>query len=465
MSIDQVRTTIVNALDDANATEHLKPSLLTAFEGGREDIALADLGLDSLKRMELMVALEMEHDAVIPPRQFMQFSSLGDIVSHVEGAVGAGRVGDVEQVGETPSPLERERTKSERVIATGAEASLAVDPSAVDPRRGQESTSSIRSDPDAAIERLFKRALRGCRTVAHLNKALGSLENRITPLELAALSVGHQRGKLFPEGTPGKYERALSEWLNQLERNMERSGKVEPEPFVSSRLAPAAAYYRGPGERKNKTLLICFAISGGRYLFIPNCVLLQHIDARKYDILILSDPWDTAFRGGVPQMGTNVTEVVHWIAGLELLSNYARLRTMGCSAGGYPAMLVGRRVGAELAVSIAGRIPHKRYVGQIARMAFNSWVSYRGNKSSRALVVYCKAKRRDKSFARLIGRVAGAQRLSVEMPGRELGHDMLGPLLKHGDLANFLERTLFAPQSEDPSSRKRTESTMRFQAC
>lgn len=460
MSTDQVRTTIVNALDDANATEHLKPSLLAAFEGGSEDISLAELGLDSLKRMELMVALEMEHDAVIPPRKFMQFSSLGDIVSHVESAAGSNGVWDVELSADAQGKLGREQTEAGGTTSPGTESSFGN----VSNRR-VEPTGPVRTDSETAIERLFKRALRGCRTVAHLNKALGSLENRVTPPELATLSARHRRGELLPEGTPKKYASALSQWLQPLERSLQQSGKVEPEPFVSKRLAPAAVYYRGPGERKNKTLLICFAISGGRYLFIPNCVLLQHIDASKYDILLLSDPWDTAFRGGVPLMGKNVIDVVDWVAGLELLSKYSGLRTMGCSAGGYPALLVGRRVGAELAVSIAGRIPHKRYAVQIARMVFNSWVAYRRNKSCSPLIVYCRAKRRDRAFARLIGKVSGAERLSVEMPGRELGHDLLGPLLRHGELAYFLQHTLFAPQSIGPITRRPIESTLRFPVC
>ena len=42
-------------------------------------------------------------------------------------------------------------------------------------------------------------------------------------------------------------------------------------------------------------------------------------------------------------------------------------------------------------------------------------------------------------------RLTGARRLAVEMPARDPGHNLLAPLVEHGELRDFFERTLLLP--------------------
>lgn len=426
MSIHPIRATIATALEEINVIERLERTLLEDFEEGRGDIPLADLGLDSLERMELLAALELEHGAVIEPQVFSQFSSLGGIASHVESAAASPGQSSV----------------SPEVASEGSE-----------PDRKTElpATSSVA---------LFQRAFRGCRAVAELHQLLQTLEHRLTPLEFTSLRDWHHRGVLLPSDAAKKYEDALTSWQAGIERKMRGSGKLQPELFTSRRMAPAALHFRGPGESSSKTLLICFSVRGSRRLWIPHPVLLQHIDASRYDLLVLADPWRTAFRSGVPGMGESVHDVVRWIAKLELLGEYNRLRVLGCSAGGYPALLAGRLLGAELTACVAGRFPSERHLGEMIGMMFSSWISARRYRVGRVLLAYNETKNRDRRFARRIAWLTGANRLGVRLPGRDVGHDVMSPLVESGELGHFLERTLFSPLDTEELVGKRKTSSL-----
>lgn len=88
---------------------------------------------------------------------------------------------------------------------------------------------------------------------------------------------------------------------------------------------------------------------------VTNAVLLQHTDSARYDLLIIAELLNEGYRPGVPSLGKNVTEVCKWIARLDLINNYRKIRTLGCSAGGYAAVIVGYLVDAEMAACVGGR--------------------------------------------------------------------------------------------------------------
>lgn len=427
MLTEEIRATLVDALYDLDATKDVSPARLAAYQNGTRDIQLGDLNLGSLARMELLIALEIEHGAVIEPDAFLELGSLNDIVALVEHTLdvtGTVRAADREPIAECDTPTHRDEA-SPRIVRT------------------------------------FQRAFRGCRAVAQLNKLLKLLEHRVTPVELATLRSWHQSEDLVPAQTPASFTNPLTEWLDQLGQMVEGCGKAEPEPFTYDRVAPAAAHFVGPGERANKTLLICFPTVGGRQMWMPNALLLQHIDAREYDVLVLSDLWRTGFRTGVPLMGHDVTDVVDWVAGLSWIGGYAGLRTMGCSAGAYPAMLTARRLHAELAVGMSGRFPklRPRHLGQIIKMHVNCWVAARRNPGVRVLMIHGR-KRRDKLFARRLAMLTRANRLQLKMPGLSVPHNVVWPLIEHGELGFFLQQCLFASLDDRLLAKRGTRATL-----
>lgn len=85
---EAIRATIVTALEEVGAGERVSPTALAAFEAGAADIDLADAGLDSLGRMELLVALELEHDVVVAPSVLFSLRSFAEASWRTSSASG-----------------------------------------------------------------------------------------------------------------------------------------------------------------------------------------------------------------------------------------------------------------------------------------------------------------------------------------------------------------------------------------
>lgn len=430
----RIRSSIVEALGDADAVERVAPSLISAFENGAGDVLLSDLGLDSLSRMELLVALELEYDAVIPPSIFAGFRSLGDIAERVKASV---EVPSAAHGGDEPPP---------QLSEVGADS--------------DGDRSPFGDAPIPRVVRLFLRAFRGCRTVAEMNRLLHKLSDRMSPLEATDLLSWGRQGRLILAAAPPKFSAALSDWMEVFEQRLQSSGKAAAEPFDWRRISPAAMHYFGPGDRANKTLLVCYSVKGYRTLSIPQAVFLQHVDATNYDVLVLADISDTAFRAGVPMIGSDVHQVVNWVAQLELLREYAQLRVIGCSAGAYPATLTGRRLGAEVTVGVNGRFPSERHLGTLIGMYVRSWLSSLRYPNAPIVLAHGVTKRRDVAFARRLSWLTGACRLAIEMPDQDLGHNVFQPLVEHGLLKVVLDRSLFAPIDSELIAHRRTAASL-----
>jgi acyl carrier protein len=404
VNLGAVRGTLLESLATTQVTAMLSPARLSAYAEGRQDIALRELSMDSLARMELLIALELEHQAVIGPETFARFRTLDEIAGYV--------VAHAAPAPEVPANGNRPETP-----------------------------------PDCeapAIVRLYRRALRMCRAVAQLDRVHSSLEHRMTPLELTALLACHREGGLLPAAAAEKFHRAADAWLEQQEAGLRAAGKTAPEPYFATRILPAVRLFSTPGERRDRTLLIVFT-GKGRRVMVPHAAFLQHLDARRYDVLIIADARNSSFRSGGPLLGRNEYDVVAWVSRLPLLRDYPRVRTMGLSAGAYLAVLTGRHLGAELTLGVAGRFPAERHVRIILTMVFRLWRASRRMPDGQLLLCYDADRSRDKNFARIVVGVSGGRRVGVRTPGAPLGHLMLQPLLARAQLGAFLEDSLLAP--------------------
>lgn len=413
-SIATIRQRLLETLDVIGATASVSDSLRTRFLAGEKDVPLADLKLDSLARMDVMVSLETDFGLVVTPTEFSRFRSLGQIVAHVESR------------------------------PTGSAAAVARDGAGT----GRDVAPPAEAEP--GVIRLFRRVLRSCRTAAHLYKALGSLEHRLTPLALATLDDWHRSGRLMGEQVEEKYRHALTEWLQRMQSMLASSGKAAPEPYTARRVSPVITHFAGPGPAAGKTLIVCFATRGGRRLMIPNAALLQHMDARRFDVLVVGDPWVTGFRNGVPLLGRTAVEVIESVARLDLLRGYGQVRTMGISAGGYPALLMGYRLQAELIVNMVGRFPAERHVRTLFRMLLDIRNAVKRGRRPRVILAYGADRTRDRNYAWIVGRLTDGARMEVATPGREVAHRrFFTDMLEDRTLARFLEMTVLAPM-QDP---------------
>ncbi|MEL6906298.1 MAG: hypothetical protein AAFP22_12875 [Planctomycetota bacterium] len=405
---EAIRATIVDALEDAGAAEGAVVPRLAAFESGQADVPLSDLALDSVVRMELLVALEMEHEAVLGPEVFGEVAGLAELA---ERAAASSDAAGCEQEN---APVEAAATAAPAV-------------------------------PLPRAARLFRRAFDPASTVVHARQLLERIGERITPTEFEELHGAHRAGALVPPGAPPKFGTAVDTWFATLERWMAGAGKERPEPYVATRLAPAAVHYSADPapSRSERVLVVCFTTMSQRTLWMPQPVLLQHFDAGRVDVLVMSDPLKSAFRGRVPGVGRNVNDVVDWLARHPLVASYAEVRTMGASAGAYPAVLAGRALRARRSLGVAGRFPAERHVVTLAVMYFRSIRAALRTRGLDVVLAYNARKRRDRAYAHRLAFLTGARPLAVPPVGGHTEHDFLGPMVEHGELGAFLDEALF----------------------
>ena len=424
---EKIRSSIIRALSDANATDNITPSMLSAFEKNEKNITLREIDMDSLARMELLVTLETEYDTVIMPDEFAQFRSLNDIITRVLSP---------------PS-----NKKSEKDLP---------------PSANDININSTPNNTQHYIVRFFQRTFTYCHTVAHLNKALQTLENRLTPMEVKYLDDYHINGQLIPLNADKKFHTSLSHWLHDMKRMMQSSKKLQAEPFVSCRIAPTVRHFIGLGAPADKTLLICFSAKGSGNLMMPNAVLLQHSDSAQYDLMIISEPLRASYRLGVPSLGKNVTETIEWIANLNLINHYKHIRTLGSSAGAYPAVISAYRLGAEIAVSVGGRFPAERHIIRIINRIFTIWRASHKGHEARVLMSYCADGTRDRNYAKLISKICACSLVAVEFTNEKLGHRILERLVERNELALYLARTIFAKMDDELITTERANVVMSF---
>lgn len=406
-----IRATIISALLKSESLDGHTAQSIDAFIAGKQDIRLSSLNLDSLARMELLVALETEFALLVSPKQFRAFASLNDIVKHHTGHKSvplSAAKNPVETL--TPEPLK---------------------PSHVKPLK------------------LFRRVFQYCKTAAQLNKALETYEHRLAPNEVADFRTLFEHGQLIPVTAEPKFHWTVNDWLSQQEAMMAVSGKVDCESYQRHAINPAVVHFRGHGRRSDKTLLICFSAKNSRRMMIPHAAFLQHTNAAKHDVIVISDPMNSGFRNGVRGLGSNVAEIAEWVATLGLVKEYRQLRCFGVSAGSYPALMTGFRLNAKRTVCVGGRFPSERHVMDIVKIVLNVWQASRSGSAGRVILTFGADRSRDRTYAKLMAWLVKASRLEVAIPNTQVGHRVIEQLLHQEQLSRFLEHTLFAEENAD----------------
>jgi len=126
--------------------------------------------------------------------------------------------------------------------------------------------------------------------------------------------------------------------------------KPEPEPFERVVDEPEWSLYRGVGDPSGRELVIGLAGGMGN-LNHGSATILQQLDARRHDLLLLRDLKRSSYTDGVA--GTrSFDEMVELLA--EAAAPYRSCLVMGASMGGGPALEVGIALGARRAIALCG---------------------------------------------------------------------------------------------------------------
>lgn len=168
---------------------------------------------------------------------------------------------------------------------------------------------------------------------------------------------------------------------------------------------------------------------------MPNSVLMQHTDSNRYDLLVIAEPMN---------------------------NDYKCIRTLGCSAGGYAAVVAGYLLGAEMAVCVGGRFHPERYPRKILARLFTTWRAVCKGHCANVIMSYGADKRRDRNYAQIIRWMSSACQIAVEFTDGYVGHLVLERLRDHGELAPYLARTIFAEMNEELIATERANLIMSF---
>ena len=129
------------------------------------------------------------------------------------------------------------------------------------------------------------------------------------------------------------------------------------QPFARRRIRNHALLYAAPDlTDEPRDLLVAFCGLADR-LQVPIPVVLQHLDARRTDVLLLRDPTKRIYLQGVPGYGPGLAEVAERIRRDLDIARYRTVRTFGTSGGGWAAFTVGSMLGADRAISMSGKPP------------------------------------------------------------------------------------------------------------
>ncbi|MFT6420702.1 MAG: pimeloyl-ACP methyl ester carboxylesterase [Porticoccus sp.] len=318
------------------------------------------------------------------------------------------------------------------------------------------------------MNKLYKRLAARCQSPNQLNKLHITLENRMTPLELAALRgefitrKGNswlwkkiiqaffriRRNILGKDSVVRKYisinTRELSKvWLAKLhDQYLLAAGNNAPAPFVRKRLGRAVVIYEAGGDRAGKTLVVCFSGNFQR-MMMPTPVFLQSIDANNADVVLLRTEKHKGYRTGIQELTSDLQSSLAALKILLKFDEYRRVVTVGTSGGAMPALLSALYWQADACLSVSPNNPeddrwHSFADGEGAPGLFKHFGM--GEKPPPVHIIYGENSIKDAESAGVIESILPSVRL-VPVPGA--GHVALFPLLERGELGGVLQRALF----------------------
>lgn len=410
----QIRECIVDSLYSLKALKNISPEIINNFKIGQGDIKFSDVAIDSIVIMNTLVKIEISYDTVISPQQYIKLGTLNDIVDIVLN----------------------EQVKTDVLVNSNQ-----IFPS--------EDVNEYQYTEAPYLIKLFRKIFNICPTVTQFNKALMTIEYRLTAEDIECLYHWHKRSSIVPKEKPKKFYVAFNDWLYSIKSMMKESGKCKPENFIVRRIRPNLNLFTNNISTKNKILIVCFAVAGSRQMAIPTPALLQHTNSNYYDLLVVGAPNADGFDSGVPFLGDNLHQVIENLTRLDVVKNYKSIRTVGCSAGAHIAVLFAKFVNAEVAVSLGGRFDMEKYPVKILKRLLLMIKGIPKKDNTRMLFIHSTTVSRDRIFAKVMRLLSGGARLAIDNKEERLRHTILDHLLELKHLNFFLKQTIFVDSLED----------------
>jgi hypothetical protein len=285
------------------------------------------------------------------------------------------------------------------------------------------------------------RSIRACSRPTEFKARAVHLSNLLGPAEL-----GEVYARAWAEGLAGFRQAAI------FRRHFQPGRKRRFRRFTSRRVAEGARFFEGEGD--DKELLVLVSGNAGRML-IPVALFLDHLPPRPFDALFLKTPDRLSYRSGVAGLGRNIPEVAAFVQRQFPAGTYRSIHTFGTSAGGFPAVALGRLIGAANAVSAGGRHPYDvlRLPDLAARRirAFDPLCACPAGDLPRVVTAYARESPQDSEHARALQQVMPSA-IDYAVPGIT-DHNFLEVLFHAGLLRRALAQFLSDDPGPKPPSR------------
>lgn len=275
--------------------------------------------------------------------------------------------------------------------------------------------------------------VRSCSTQNQVNRLHIEIETGSTPTELAEIAALARNSDLPPRSHA---------WLQKV-ATMCPEVLTSPRHFARTRLAERVALYEPPtGNAAERGLLIAFC-GIARRLMLPLPYFLQSLPCGGWDVLLLQRLPSVSYLSGLEGVAADLPGVVRYLRRAIAGRDYRRTVVLGTSGGAYAAVLAALLMEADRGVSVGGNLPAAgSEPAAAARRVLEQLQT--GAASPELCYVFGAGFQRDASAAAVLREIHGG--LVLPIPGVDI-HGVFAPLLKRGQLPDFLESILEGPLS------------------
>jgi acyl-CoA synthetase (AMP-forming)/AMP-acid ligase II/acyl carrier protein len=186
---------------------------------------------------------------------------------------------------------------------------------------------------------------------------------------------------------------------------------------------------------KDKTLIVGFCSSSMR-LMMPISRFLMHLDADRFDVLLLRDPGRNHYVHGIPGVSGDIGSLCDWLRVQVADMGYKRVISIGTSAGGVASLCAGVANHWDRAISVGADAPSnhatlEKYLSQAAQLAGHP-------PATEVMVFYGEGNQRDsKGASEITALVPFARQCGDASSGK---HNILEVAFKEGKLKNIFDR-------------------------
>ena len=274
---------------------------------------------------------------------------------------------------------------------------------------------------DAFVE--IAKRIACCQTQNQINRVHIDLENILAPLELAGFAK-FAAARDLPKSTHN-WLRKFQTWVPEI--------LEAPQLFERRTLGPLTLYQNAEHDMRDKGLLVAFCGNAHR-LMLPVSIFLQFVDSRSWDMAVLKKDSCNSYMDGLG-LAPDLRGLADYVQAATSSSQYRRRITVGTSGGGFAALWTALLMGADRGISIGG-CPH-RHAAAAARDTRDRCSASAIRTELRS--IYGEGCMRDQRSALALLEIFGAKLDPV--PGID-EHNVLGVLLRRGELARFLREML-----------------------